>query len=76
MICFLTNERQSVHLVVVKNESVSDLDLPTMTQVKVSNCYHCPVTDWNVVRWRDAKHTYILLAKDKASKKEELVQFF
>jgi len=76
LICLLSKEGKPLHLVVVKNESVSDKDLPTRMQVKVANCYHCPVTEWNVVRWRDENNTYVLMSKTEATRKDEMVQYF
>jgi len=76
LICFLTKDKNSIHLVVVSNDTVEDANLPERSEVTVSNCYHCPKTSWNVVRWRDVDNTYILLAKPEAQEKEELLKYF
>ena len=76
LICFLTKDKVPVHLIIVNNDLVSDSNLPVRDNVEVSNCYHCPRTDWNVVRWRDNKNTYILMTKTKKEQKDELLQYF
>jgi len=76
LVCFVAGVKKTAHLVIIKNEDVSDLDLPNMGSVSISDCYNCPVTNLNVVRWRDAKHTFILLAKDQSATQAELVKYF
>ena len=76
LICYLTEAKKSLHLIVVRNDVVNDKDLPTLENVNAKNCYHCPLTDWNAVRWRDKENTYILMSKSGASQKEDLVQYF
>ena len=76
LICLITKQDEMVHLIVADNNIVSDLELPTMKEVRESNCYHCPETGWNAVRWRNEKHTFILMSKKRDVQKTELVQFF
>ena len=76
MVCFVVGEKKTAHLVIVNNEDVSDLDLPSTDRVSISDCYNCSVTQYNVVRWRDDKHTFILLAKADAVSKSELINYF
>lgn len=76
LVCFLKEDGAVVHLVIVKNEDVVDSNLPTLDKVCRKDCYHCPETEWNVVRWRDERNTYILLSKSESSRKEELLEFF
>ena len=63
LVCFAESNGGSVHLVIIRNEDVEDTALPTMDKVMENDCYHCPKTDWNVVRWKDDEQTYILMAR-------------
>ncbi|MBK1830173.1 hypothetical protein JIN77_05530 [Verrucomicrobiaceae bacterium R5-34] len=76
LVCFVAGEQKTAHLVIVRNEDVSDLDLPTMDNVAKKDCYTCPVSLWNYIRWKDSKHTFILMAKQKAASQSELVSYF
>lgn len=76
VVCFAAGENKKMHLVIVNNEDVSDLDLPTADRVSMADCYNCTATDWNVVRWRSDRHTFILLAKDNTATKTDLVNYF
>lgn len=77
LVCF-TEEgaRGSVHLIIIKNEYVKDNDLPAMDKVRKSDCYHCAKTDWDVVRWKDSEHTYILMARNGDSGKNDMLRYF
>ena len=76
LVCFSSDAGGSVHLIIIKNEDVEDNDLPAMDKVREKDCYHCSKTDWNVARWQDAKHTFILMARSEKSKKNELLRYF
>lgn len=76
LICFIAQGGGALHLIVVSNQWVSDMDLPSIEEVTLSNCYHCPKTSWNVVRWRDATNSYILMSKHQADRKQELLGYF
>lgn len=78
MVCFLESEGRSLHLIIIANEHVADRALPTMDKVMKKDCYHCSKTDWDVVRWRDEKHTYILMARNKETPRQEdaLLRYF
>ena len=52
-----------MHVVVVKNESLSDDELPKLADVSEENCYNCHESGWDVARWHDDENTFILLAK-------------
>jgi len=76
LICYSAEENKSLHLITVNNVELSDQNLPTLDEVNLDNSYHCSLTDWNVVRWRDAENTYILMTKSGQMEREELVQYF
>ncbi len=76
MVCFTEDSGGSVHLVIIKNEDVKDAELPTMDKVREDDCYHCPKTDWNVARWKDSEHTFILMARNQKGRKNELLRYF
>lgn len=79
LVCFKGGPTGSVHLIVMENKYVRDnKDLPLIDQVKKDDCYHCSATDWNVIRWRDEKQTYVLLARHSGGKKQknEMLRYF
>ena len=76
LICYSAEENKSLHLITVNNVELSDQNLPTLDEVNLDNSYHCSLTDWNVVRWRDAENTYILMTKSGQMEREELLQYF
>lgn len=76
IICFHEKGQDPVYLVIVKSAYISDPGLPRLAEVSIKDCYHCPKTSWNVVRWRDAENTYILLAKKEEELKAELLEYF
>jgi len=76
LVCFVEDNGGMIHLIVVKNNDVNDHDLPTLSQVNEDDCYYCPNTKWNCVRWQDKENTFILLSKSKPSQKNELLQYF
>ncbi len=76
LICLLTKDEVPMHLIIMRNDLISDSDIPVRNKVTVSNCYHCPRTEWNVVRWRDSENTYILMSKAQREQKEDLLQYF
>ncbi|MFK7909117.1 MAG: hypothetical protein AB8F34_00800 [Akkermansiaceae bacterium] len=76
LVCFSSDSEGSVHLVIVKNEDVKDSDLPAMDKVREEDCYHCPKTDWNVARWKDSEHTFILMSRNEKARKNELLRYF
>lgn len=76
IICFLEGSGGNVYLVVAKNNDIRDKHLPTLPEVSHKDCYHCKATKWNVARWRDAQHTYILLKKKEPALKNELIRYF
>lgn len=76
LICFMKDDGGMIHLVIVKNNDVTDRDLPSLNQVKGGDCYHCPKTKWNCTRWQDKQNTFILLSKSKPTQKNKLLQYF
>ena len=76
LVCFASDSGGNIHVVIMKNEDVEDRDLPAVDKVREDDCYHCPKTDWNVARWKDSKHTYIIMARNEKSKKNELLRYF
>jgi len=76
MLCFLRDGGGAVHLVVIRNKDVSDTDLPTIDEVSEDDCYHCPKTNWDVVRWRDEQNTYVLLSRKEGEGKNEILEYF
>ncbi|BDS06595.1 hypothetical protein NT6N_16350 [Oceaniferula spumae] len=76
LICFVASKDETVHLVIVKNDAVSDIDLPAMDKITTRDCYTCPVTHWNVIRWRNQENTFILLAKEKTASRADMVNYF
>ena len=77
LICFKGDGLGKLYLMITRNVYVRDNDeLPQLTEVTTRDCYHCPATKWNAVRWRDANNTYILLSKKEKSRKDELLRFF
>lgn len=76
LVCFTTDSGGRVHLIIVRNTDLSDDNLPTKDKVKESDCYHCPTTDWNVARWKDSKHTFILMSKQDEAQKNDMLRYF
>ena len=76
LICFITQGDKMMHLIITRNETVSNTNLPSKEKVGPSNCYHCSKTNWNTVSWRGDTNTYILMSKNQPEKKQELLHFF
>lgn len=76
LICFAKDSGGSVHLIILRNKDVADNDLPAADRVREKDCYHCPKTDWDVARWQDSEHTFILMSKRGKSGKNELLRYF
>ena len=76
LLCFTKDSGGMVHLVIIKNEYIKDANLPSMNEMTKGDCYHCPKTHWNVVRWRDRENTFLLLEKKETTSKEDLIQYF
>jgi len=76
LLCFTKDSGGMVHLVIIKNKYINDVNLPSMNEMTKGDCYHCPKTNWNVIRWRDRENTYVLLGKKTANDNEDLIQYF
>lgn len=76
LVCFREGDGGTVHVIIVKNDYIEDRNLPTLSEVKKGDCYHCPKTKWNIARWQDGENTFIMLAKKDASAKNELLKYF
>ena len=76
VICFVQNAGGMIHLIMIKNDIIKDHHLPILAQVTQKNCYYCKETRWNVARWQDSEHTFILLAKKNAENERDILQYF
>lgn len=76
LLCFIKSTGGMVHLVVINNEFIKDDHLPSMGEITQKDCYNCPKSGWNTIRWRDRENTFVLFAKKEASSDQGVIQYF
>ncbi|MDG1357381.1 MAG: hypothetical protein P8P36_04230 [Akkermansiaceae bacterium] len=75
MVCYSENASANIYLIIVNNADILDRGLPTLSELRIKDCYHCKVTNCSCARWQDAHNTYILLKKAPFGQKAELMNY-
>ncbi|MGJ8655131.1 MAG: hypothetical protein ACSHX6_01670 [Akkermansiaceae bacterium] len=73
MILFDKKDAGEFYLMVLDVNSIEDAEkLVKMSEVKLKECYSCPVTHFNVTTWKDDTKAYMLLTKAESQLMDEL----
>ena len=74
LIFFKDENNEEYYLTVVDLDSVKDAEsLSDLSNVGIKNCFDCPVTHFNITKWKDSSEAYFLLTK---SDKKNILELF
>lgn len=74
LLCFEKSGTGLVYLIVLRIDDLTDSGcLQEMENVNIRTCNSCPVTKFNVVRWREDNNAYFLLTK---ANRDEVAELF